>query len=258
MAVAQVAGSEASVVLGHAMARSRSSRYGLRSRREERLGDLADSWLDFQTAFQHACNVSARLQRSTLQRELRRASTLAQSVIGTLAACVPARSMARTQDRAERFIDNVYRHHGLRDLQDEMEASIEALGEAVLSSVASLEESSIFNKRTLRDGIGWASDEDDDEFGDDLVRPRHRTALSSQTYISTSARSPRRSLLRSVPYRGDEDEEAHTSTHEAYDVVLVSPRDPGPPSTSRRNVGFRAPPLPSFQRGGRGVHVVDY
>ena len=162
-AVDELAGPDASIILHSAVTRCQSSRYTLRSRREELCGNVMDAWQKFRFAIDQAELAMSRYPSSstyTLEQELQRASTLSRTVAATIARCIPVRSRARTSERAERFLDDLSQHYRVGDLIDDMHCSTEAL-QLAMSSATSPSHHVDRRRRQRKEILDYISEDDE-------------------------------------------------------------------------------------------------
>ncbi|KAI9850397.1 MAG: hypothetical protein M1838_005730 [Thelocarpon superellum] len=176
--ISMVGGADAAAVVNYALARCHPNRYSFRSRREELLGDLLESWQDFEAAVKRSRSVLTQARstslRQSLRDELEEAKDLCHRLIGTLASCIPVGSGGRLAERAERFVRNVISHPDIKDLLIELEDMSQSLATAVSYSLG---DQDFQETRPPLSRAGHYSD--DSEYGREDDYTRHRYASSA-------------------------------------------------------------------------------
>ncbi|KAI9816612.1 MAG: hypothetical protein M1827_001745 [Pycnora praestabilis] len=137
--VARAAGGDALPVLQCALERCRLGRYKMRSRSEQLLGDLVETWEDLQSTLDGVNEAFRGTQYSTsrhrLNREIDGATSLSLAVIDSIANCIPANTQARTNARAEQFLRNVSRSTEVEYFTENAAVTVERLKAKVHSSI---------------------------------------------------------------------------------------------------------------------------
>ncbi len=123
IAIPSLAGAPAANALHIALSRSTPSRYGLRSRREEQLGDIASVWQDYEASTRHL--------PYPISQDL---NDIAAALLAALAACIPRQPSMRPADGADELLENLSRHPELGELVEDVHFAVERLAHDTIMS----------------------------------------------------------------------------------------------------------------------------